>query len=538
VGLLPGFLQQLGAGLHDAATSTAPDRAALEQDYELWARTCYRIRTQAGQLDPLVLNPVQRAMGIAERDELQRSGIARLTVLKARRAGISTDQQARCLHQIWSEERFDALTLAHDDETTDALFEITRRAVENFPAEHLPTLGGRQTSEISFPTRDAKFRTGTAGAKNAGRGMTLKRIHGSEYAFWPNLQGVLASLSPALEGVPRNVIVLETTASNFGGQAHQFWKAARRGRGDKDWNGYRALFFPWWECDPVKYRRPLLTPDELGDLSPEEVALVERFGLDHEQIAWRRAKIVEFGQEEFLKEYAEDDDSCWLAEGGSVFDTKTLRLLLLKKPEPIQTFYEGGGRVNVYSHLQPGETAVAGVDTAEGVGGDRSAFVIRAKGGPGVWRLLETFASNRVEPEEFAAILAERARINENAFLVVEKNAHGITVLRRLRDHHSYPLSNLYHRTSLDMGAGTPKLGWVTTGETAGFLVDAARGLVNAAAAGIADIPSEEAIRDAFAVRRDDRGKPRLTGRDTLVAEALAWVGKDGESALPAAEFW
>jgi hypothetical protein len=69
----------------------------------------------------------------------------------------------------------------------------------------------------------------------------------------------------------------------------QFWRECEA-------RGYRAVFFPWWECDRVTYRLPLLAPDELGTLEPEEQDLVARHGLDLEQIKWRRKKIAEYGR--------------------------------------------------------------------------------------------------------------------------------------------------------------------------------------------------------------------------------------------------
>jgi hypothetical protein len=116
--------------------------------------------------------------------------------------------------------------------------------------------------------------------------MTLKRFHGSEFAFWDDPLNTLATVGGGL--VPGSTVWLETTASGIRLAGAQFWLecAARVPR----------VFFPWWECDRVTYRLPLLAPDELGPLEPEEQDLVERRGLDLEQIKWRRKKIAEYGR--------------------------------------------------------------------------------------------------------------------------------------------------------------------------------------------------------------------------------------------------
>jgi hypothetical protein len=493
--------------------------AELARDYARWAHLCYTIRDKQGHLRPLALNSIQSAIGRAEREQLRETGRVRLFILKARQGGVSTDQQGRNLHQIWSEPNFDALTLAHTTGDTDKLFGITQRAIEHFPRPLLPALGERSAKEVSFPGLDTHFFTGTAGAKRTGRGLTLKRFHGSEFAFWDDPEGTLGTITPGL--VPEgSIAVLETTASGFDSLAHNFWREAET-------RGYKPIFFPWWECDRDNYRRPLEAPDELGELSGEEQELQRAHGLDLEQIKWRRQQISELTRATFLTEYAEDAESCWAAAGGMFYDVEILKALMLKAPEPIETHMNGALRV--YSELLPGERAIIGSDTAEGTGGDRSTWAARAFPS---WRLLADYESNRATPKELAGILNTWGRKFGCALLVVEKNAHGITVLRELRDDLQYPVDRIYHRALLDEQQTEMKtrIGWATTGESKPLLLDAGRELFAAAFKGLAGVPSRSALRDAFGVRRGDDGKYDLNGKDVLVAEMLAWIGRSAPS--------
>jgi hypothetical protein len=110
---------------------------------------------------------------------------------------------------------------------------------------------------------------------------------------------------------------------------------------------------------------------------------------------------------------------------------------------------------------------------------------------------------------------------------------HGITVLRALRDDHQYPVNRIYHRSMLDeqlQNEMLEKIGWATTGESKPLMIDAARELFKAAQAGHAGVPSADAIRDAFGVRRDEKGKADLNGKDVLVAEMLCWIGRSAPS--------
>lgn len=514
------------------ATAQRPetgDRAILarwRRHYDRWAAACYHILDKTGQLVQLRLNRVQRAIGAAELVALEARGEARLFVLKARQGGVSTDQQARALHCCWSWPGANAMTLASTKDDTEKLFGITTRAIEHFPRRALPHLGEAQTHEITFTGLDSSFWTGTGSSKRAGRGLTIRRLHMSEFAFYDDPLGALNAATPAL--VPRDsVVVLETTGSGHGSPAHEFWRLAADGG-----TSYVPLFFPWWECDPRHYRLPLLAPDELGAIEPEERLLVERHGLALEQIKWRRQKMRDMGRADFLSEYAEDPETCWLAVGGLFYDVETIHALEARVPRPREVLLNG--TLELYEEPPAGERVVIGCDTAEGGGGDRSTWVARSFPS---WRLLAQFADNRIAPDPLADLLNEWGR-RFQAFQVIEKNAHGITVLRRLRDVHDYPEAELYHRVALDAPEQDQRarLGWATTAESKPLMLDAGRQLMQAALEGRAGPLTRACLRDAYSVRRDVNGRLDLNGKDVLVSEMLAWLGRTQR--LPPLELW
>ncbi len=520
------------------ASLTTPDDlrlrrqiARLQAQYPLWARACYRILTKAGDTIPLALNGVQRAIGRAEQAQLRARGKSRIYVLKGRQAGISTDQQARNLFAIWAHRGRTVLTLSDNRENTDRIFAITLRAVREFPPQLLPTLGARETREIGFPGRDSRFYTDTAGAKMGGVSITLWRCHCSEFALWDQPRTTLGKVTPAL--VPSgSSVVLETTAGTYDSDGHQVWRDAQDGA-----NGYAALFFPWWECDPLHYRLPLVADDELGPLEPDEATLEAVHGLTLEQIKWRRDQMREIGRGEFMRQYPEDPETCWLTAGGLYYDPDVLKELLARAPEPRERRQTAAGTVAIYGESKPGDAfVVIGADTAEGVAGDRSAWVARSFPS---WTLLAAFADNRIVPDDFADSLdawGRRVALGGHpALLVVEKNLHGITVLRRLRDHHRYPTDRIYHRQPADTphAEKLDRIGWATTAESKPLMLNAGYQLLTAAQRGDAGVPPMAAIRDAFGVHRNERGSADLGGKDLLVAEMLAWLGR-GQPPTPA----
>lgn len=499
--------------------------------YAQWAQEMYYIRDKTNKLITLHLNYVQAKISEIEEREMREKGNVRIYILKGRQGGISTDQQARALHLCKYNPGANAMTLAHSIDDTAKLFEITRRAVremvERFP-ELLPTMGRGDTKEVTFPGIDTKFWTGTAGAKRIGRGVTLTRFHGSEFAFWEHPRQVISSITPAL--IPNgSTIVLETTPDREGSEAHEFWNEAVRGE-----NGYVAVFFPWWECDPVHYRLRLLKPDELGELTDEEKVLQETAKLDLEQLKWRRHRMKEMGKMEFIREYPEDPDTCWITGGKKFYDAELIWTLLRQAPQPKERIAQPwGGEVQVFGDVDTGiilpngklgiirEDVIIGADVAEGVGGDRSTFTARSFPS---WRLLATFGSNIIDPSSFASLLYYWGlKKFPEALLVVEKNMHGITVLRELRDLH-YPRRSIYHRTPLNKirDDRTEYIGWTTTGESKPLMLDVGRELLRAAGEDRIDIPSREALRDAWAVADAELG-----GRDVFVSEILCWIGRE-----------
>ena len=502
----------------------------LRLDFRKWARAAYTIRDKRGQLVKLKLRPLQLAIEAAEAAQRAATGMARLAILKGRQGGVTTHQQAKSLFTTWRTPGAQCLTLAQERDSTDKIFKVTETALANMPPQLALPLGAKETREVSYPAMDSYFYTGTAGTKRrTGRGLTLTRVHGSEFGFWDEPIGTLNAIQPALER-PGTTIVLETTASGFGSEAHQFYDAAAKGS-----NSYQALFFPWWACDDVFYRTPLSAEERehvRASYDAEERALVSAHGLDPEQIAWRRAKMDDYTRDMFLQEYAEDAASCWLAAGGLVYDAAKLKQLMVLAPPVLKSEMNGALKfyatdVQLAQARHGGGMNIIGGDVAEGVvGGDRSTMVCRTREG----RLLFTYGTHEVDPITYAARLNDVGRQFGNAFLVIEKNAHGITVLRHLRDVLGYPSERIYHRRSTDTVTTEIKdrIGWHTSAETKPLLVDAFREVMTAVLTGTGAVTpcAMEVVHDALGTRRADNGTVALTGHDYLGAECLAWIGR------------
>lgn len=252
-----------------------------------------RILDKRQQLAPLELNPMQRQLiaNLSGRD----------LILKARQMGSSTAVQAWMHVQAWR-GTITGVTLAHDMETGTKRFRaMARRFWENLPDDKKPQRITFSETEARYLPMDSTIFIGTAGSAQGGRGGTYSHFHGSEVAFWKNDADIIAGV---LQGVPIGYghIIMESTA--YGEQGWFYEQCMRALDGDTTW---RLHFFPWW-VDP-EYRVAITKPLVLTD---DEQRLAVEHDLDHEQIAFRRAKQFELG-DDFNREYAEDPRAAFAA---------------------------------------------------------------------------------------------------------------------------------------------------------------------------------------------------------------------------------
>ncbi|MGD0739301.1 MAG: glycosyl hydrolase family 28-related protein [Terracidiphilus sp.] len=169
-------------------------------------------------------------------------------------------------------------------------------------------------------------------------------------------------------------------------------------------------------------------PDALNILSStrltdEERALRQRQGLTLRQIAYRRRIRADF-RGLTAQEYAEDEESCFLASGESVFELAAVEARLKSAPEPVER--RKNGELEVWLPPVKGKEYVVAVDPAGGgSNGDYSAAeVLEMETG-----LQCAEFAGHVGGLELARFVAGLAAEYNGAWLVVERNNHGSGVL-------------------------------------------------------------------------------------------------------------
>jgi hypothetical protein len=368
------------------------------------------VRTREGLTAPLRANAVQQ--------EFERRRGQKNIVLKARQMGLTTWTAGRFFLKTILRPGTLTLQVAHTQEAAEEIFRIVHRFLACLPEDLRE--GPLRTSksnrrQIVFPKIDAQYRVVTAGDRNAGRGLTVQNMHCSELARWPGdaaetLAGLRASLAPGAE------VILESTPDGVGGCFHEEWTKAGE-------TGTVRHFFPWWMEE--RYRAAAV---DASSLIEEERELMERQGLDLEQIGYRRALKGNF-RGLAAQEYAEDAESCFLLSGESVFEISAIETRMQAVPEPVEL--RRNSELLIWLPPVRGKQYVVAVDPAGGGSeGDYSAVQVLE---------LETglqcaeFAGH-VGGLELAQLVTKLAEEYNRAWLVVERNNHGSGVLAMIEN--------------------------------------------------------------------------------------------------------
>lgn len=272
-------------------------------DQPLFAEMFLRILDKYKRLVPLRYNrPQQHYLANRTRKDI---------VLKARQFGMSTAIQSMIFKRAVT-ETIGSLTLAHDDDSTQALRRISERFYDEFPEPFPKPLRELSNATITtYPGTGSEVITATAGKKTAGRSLTITLAHLSEVAFWNNADTVMTGL---LQAIPTHgEIIVESTPNGQSGWFYERCMEAYRGEGS-----WKLHFYPWWWGDD--YALSLDAPGEIIFTEEEyQLMRVNKIVLTPQQIKWRRVKMIEMG-DEFAQEYPEDIQTCFLStDGTSVF---------------------------------------------------------------------------------------------------------------------------------------------------------------------------------------------------------------------------
>ena len=263
-------------------------RIRYAKDFAAFAQDCLKIRPKEGDLEPFTLNRAQRHIHNKLEDQRKRTGKVRAIILKGRQQGCSTMIEGRFYWNTIHRKGARAFILAHEAESTKALYEMATRYHDNCPKALKPETGKSNAKELIFSKLDSGYKLGTAGNDSVGRGTTIQYFHGSEVAFWPqnNADELTKGVLQAVPDMPDTEVIYESTANGIGNFFHRQTIKAMRGDGE-----FQLIFVPWFWQD--EYTKPV--PEDVALTAEEHEFLADYStqGLRPEHLMWRRNKIIE-----------------------------------------------------------------------------------------------------------------------------------------------------------------------------------------------------------------------------------------------------
>lgn len=503
-------------------------RQRLRDDFPFYAEAALKIRTKNGEISPLVLKPAQQILQDAVEAQFKTHGKVRVIVLKARQQGLSTAIGAWIYWWVTQHTAQRAIVATHHADSTRALFDLTKRYFQNTPAILKPSTRYNSKRELFFDVLDSSFIVGTAGSESIGRGETISQAHLSELAFWPasSARDNFNGLMQAVPDQPGTAVFIESTANGVTGLFYELWRGAIKGE-----NGFVPIFIPWFVDPDYREKAP-----RKFERTPDEKRLVELYGVNNDQLQWRRTKISQNGPDLFKQEYPATPDEAFLTTGRPVFNTEQLHALLqvVGDKEPLKLLYRmaletdkdgkpswekhSRGELMVYRRHSDTEVYTIGADTSAGIKGrDYSVAQVLDRKKRQVATLRGHFA-----PDYFADILKALGEFYNNALIAPEANNHGILTVNRLFKDLGYPY--VYTEVIVDKQTDeeTVRIGFHTNVKTKPLIVDKLRAAVRDVEIELNDTTT---IREMLTYVVKDNGAMEAEAQyhdDTVMALAIA----------------
>lgn len=342
-----------------------------------------KIRDKNGQVIPLKLNEPQiKYYNVIKEMHQQRKPI-RIIILKARQMGFSTETEAVIFKNVVTHHNYNAGIVAHKEDSTTNLFEMSKRMLDYLPEELKPAQKKSNAKELVFnnETRtglDSKIKCMTAGGKGIGRSDTFTALHLSELAFWEgDKKATMTGLLQAVPNTPDSMIIIESTANGYE-YFKDMWDKAVAGEND-----FYPLFVGWNELK--EYSMPYTG----FSLTQEEKELQQQYNLTLDQLTWRRWCIKNNCSgdiNQFKQEYPICPEEAFLSTGNCYFNKENIIHRINTAPEPIAIgkftcYYDGTrirnqkfleqekGTIKIYEYPENRVPYVIGGDTA-GEGSD------------------------------------------------------------------------------------------------------------------------------------------------------------------------
>lgn len=472
-----------------------------------------KIRDKAGKIIDLKLNAGQMKLYNAIKNQRQEKKPVRIIILKARQIGFSTATESVIFKETATKFNVNSGIIAHKEEATTNLFNMSKRIYDNLPDEMKPALKASNAQELIFDNDKgtglkSKIKCMTAGSSGVGRSDTFTNLHISELAFWGNKAKETATgLFQAVPNLPNTMIIIESTANGYE-YFKELWDMAVKGESD-----YIAIFVGWNEMP--EYQMPYTG----FTLTQKEKELQQLYHLTLDQLEWRRWCIRNNcgGDEDtFKQEYPINPQEAFLASGTCPFDKEKIINRLQTIPNPIKIGYfiydydglkvknirwvnDKNGYIRIYKNPDSPQITryCIGGDTA-GEGSDYfTGHVLDAKTGEQVAVLKKQLDSDLYTKQMYCL-----GMYYKKALISIEANfdSYPLRELERLE------YDNLYVREKFDDNTGKveKKFGFKTTNITRPVILSQLVEIVREHAETIND---KDTLEELLEIIKNERGR-------------------------------
>lgn len=295
-----------------------------------------KIRDKAGSIIDFTLNEPQQRLYDIIKEQRKLKKPVRIIILKARQMGFSTLTESILFKETATKFNINTGIIAHKEEATTNLFNMSKRMYANLPEEMKPSLKNSNAKELIFDNYEgtglkSKIKCMTAGSDGVGRSDTFNNLHISELAFWVgDKKATMTGLLQAVPNLPNTMIIIESTANGFE-YYKDLWDMAVNGESD-----FIPLFVGWNELK--EYQMPYTG----FELTEEEKKLQELYNISLEQLTWRRWCIANNcggDVEQFKQEYPINPQEAFLSTGNCIFNKENVIARLQSTPKVLKQGY-------------------------------------------------------------------------------------------------------------------------------------------------------------------------------------------------------
>lgn len=363
---------------------------------KLYIEEYIKIRDKSGNIIDFKLNEPQQRLYNIIKEQRKNNKPVRIIILKARQMGFSTLTESILFKETATKFNVNTGIIAHKEEATTNLFNMSKRIYANLPEEMKPSLRNSNAKELIFDNYEgtglkSKIKCMTAGADGVGRSDTFNNLHISELAFWSgDKKATMTGLLQAVPNLPNTMIIIESTANGFE-YYQELWQMAVNGESD-----FIPLFVGWNELEEYKM------PYNGFILTDEEKKLQELYNISLDQLTWRRWCINNNcggDVEQFKQEYPINPQEAFLSTGNCIFNKEKVIERLQGLPKPIDKGYftyneaaaiqgrmtginwvsDKKGCITIYEKPSNSVYAIGGDTAGDTLGDEFSADVIDAK---------------------------------------------------------------------------------------------------------------------------------------------------------------